>query len=36
MVKKLFLVGNKFLSKTHYKQSAFAYSAWEPFSKNKE
>ena len=29
-------VGDKFMPEMHLKQRAFTYSAWDPFTKNKE
>ena len=36
IVKKVLLVGDKFMPEMHLKQPGFAYSACGPFSKNKE
>ena len=36
IVDKLLLAGNKFMPKIHLKQPGFTYSAYEPFTKNKE
>ena len=33
---KILLVGDKFMPEMHLKQSGFTYSAWDPFTKNKE
>ena len=36
IVTKMFLVGDKFMPEMHLKQPGFTYSAWGPFTKNKE
>ena len=36
IVNKVLLVGDKFMSEMHLKQSGFTYSASETFAKNKE
>ena len=36
IVNKFLLAGNKFMSEMHLKQPAFSYSAYAPFTKNKE
>ena len=36
IVNKFLLVGNKFMPRLHLKQPGFTYSAWGPFTKNRE
>ena len=36
MLNKFLLAGDKFLHEMHLKQPGFTYSAFEPFTKNKE
>ena len=36
IVNKLLLAGDKFMPEKHLRQPEFAYSACEPFTKNKE
>ena len=36
IVNKFLLAGDKFMPEMHWKQPGFTYSAWEPFTKNKE
>ena len=36
IVNKFSLPGDKFMPGMHIRQSEFAYSTWEPFSKHKE
>ena len=36
IVNKLLLVGDTFMPERHLKQPGFTYSAWGPFTKNKE
>ena len=36
LVNKFLLAGDKFMSEMHLKQPGFTYSAWGPFTKNKE
>ena len=36
IVNKFLLAGDKFVSEMHLKQPGFTYSAFEPFTKNKE
>ena len=36
IVNKLLLVGDTFMPKRHLQQPGFTYSAWGPFTKNKE
>ena len=36
IVNKFLLAGDKFMSEMHLKQPGFTYSAFEPFTKNKE
>ena len=33
---KFLLAGDKFIPEMHLKQPGFTYSAWDPFTKNKE
>ena len=35
-INKLLLTGDKFMPEMHLKEPGFTYSAWEPFTKNKE
>ena len=36
IVNKFLLAGDKFMPEMHLKQPGFTYSAWDPFTKNKE
>ena len=36
IVNKFLLAGDKFVPEIHLKQPGFTYSAWWPFTKNKE
>ena len=36
MVNKFLLAGDKFMPEMHLRQPGFTYSAWGPFTKNKE
>ena len=36
IIKKFLLAGDKFMTEMHLKQPGFAYSAYVPFTKNKE
>ena len=36
MVNRFLLAGDKFMPEMHLKQSGFTYSAWGPFTQNKE
>ena len=36
IINKFLLAGDKFMPEMHLRQSGFTYSAWGPFTKNKE
>ena len=36
IINKFLLTGDKFMPEMHLRQPRFAYSAWGPFTKNKE